>query len=709
MLKPSLINELRIGYQSASVDFLRPDRIKGPQIIPNLYTNPILPNFAQGRNSPVIDLYENMTWIKGKSTWKWGFNFRRVLQYGWNDAGAFPNINLTRDNGNVPSVGPTGAVISSADRQRFENFFNDLLGSVSSTNVTYYSNLQQWQPAGSSRVRNLLFRDYSGFIQNDYKLRQNLTVNIGLRWEMFGSPVERDGYQGTLDKMDLVNTVSQISDFRIQRASSWYKNDYNNFAPRFGFAWDPWGDGKTSIRGAYGLFYDRIIGATSSLVDGNTPGFTQATTANAGLDFPVGTRVSENPPIPAQPATVPTQQSVERRISVVGFPSKLATGYVHQFNFNIQRELIRNTVLDVGWVRTQGVKLFTWLDMNQPRIYGDFLTAFNELAAFQATGAAPSAGNTLVRIFGTPQSALSSLGATNFAQGQAGAVADTLDRNFFGRYAAAGINQFYLRNFPQYNQLILGTNSGRLWYDALQVSLRRTAGSLRTVFNYTFSKSLDNISVDGNGFTAPIDNWNLRLNKGRGDFDRPHAFNGTVIYDLPFGRGRRWASTVPGWANQIIGGWEMGGLLLWQSGTVYSIGSGRRTGPSTAGTWINWSGSRNIGEVRRTGNGVFFFTPDEITQLTDTRNFPAAGQVGNAGRNAFRGPRFFNVDLSLVKRFYMPWEGHYVTFRAEGYNLFNNVNFGLPGSSILTPQTFGRISSTVGNARIMQMALRYDF
>jgi hypothetical protein len=711
LIKPNLINELRVGYQSATVDFARPDRVQGPQIIPNLYTNPILPNFPQGRNSPVIDVYENMTYIKGKSAWKWGFNIKRVLQYGYNQAGAFPNISLATSGGNVPpsTVGPSGGTISSADRQRFESFYNDLLGVVNNVAVTYYSDLKQWQPAGSSRVRNLVFRDYSGFIQNDYKLTRNLTLNLGLRWEWFGPPSERDGYQGTFDKIGQVSTSANISDFKVQPSNQWYDGDRNNFAPRFGFAWDPWGNGKTAIRGSYGVFFDRIIGATSSLVDGNTPGFTQATNSVVSLDFPSGTRVNENPPIPGQPATVPVQQPTDRRISVVGFKPGLATGYVHQFNFNVQHEILRNTVVDVGWVRTQGVKLFTWLDYNQPRIYGDFLTAFNELRAFRAAGAAPSPTNTLVRIFGTPSAAVSAIGASTIDQGQAGTAAGTVDGTYFSRYAAAGVSQYYIRNFPQFNQFIYGTNDGRLWYDSLQFRLRRVMGSLRTEFNYTFSKSLDNSSVDGNGFTAPLDNWNLALHKGRGDYDRPHSANWSVIYQLPFGTGQKWAADAPGWVKQIIGGWETGILGLWQSGTVFSFSSGRRTGPTTAAALIDYSGDRNIGEVIRQGNGVYFFTPEQITSLTAATNFPAPGTVGTSGRNAFRGPRFFNFDLSLVKKFSMPWEGHALQFRTEAYNLFNNANFGLPAATITTPQTVGRISSTVGNARILQMALRYDF
>ncbi|MGH9658855.1 MAG: TonB-dependent receptor, partial [Bryobacteraceae bacterium] len=123
-------------------------------------------------------------------------------------------------------------------------------------------------------------------------------------------------------------------------------------------------------------------------------------------------------------------------------------------------------------------------------------------------------------------------------------------------------------------------------------------------------------------------------------------------------------------------------------------------------TWADYAGDRTIGSVQRTGRGVIFFTPEDVARFS----FPGAGEIGSAGRNTFRGPRYFNTDLSIVKRFRVR-EGHSVVFRAEMYNLFNNVNFGLAAAAmnLSTPQSFGRSSQTVGNARIMQAALRYDF
>ncbi|MBL8213765.1 MAG: carboxypeptidase regulatory-like domain-containing protein [Bryobacterales bacterium] len=708
-ITPTMINELRVGYRSSSVDFVRPDRTKGPAMITNSWEDPIRTAFAQGRNSPVIDLTENLTKVAGKHTFKAGYTRQRVLQYGYNEAGIYPNLNLARTFGNAPAatLGPNGAVISPADRQRFENLYNDLLGRVSSINQTFYSNLETWQAAGTPRIRNFVFVDQGFFFQDDWKVSRTLTLNLGLRWEMFGPGDERDSLQGSLDKVGGINTISQINNFAVTRQSQYYNRDWNDLAPRFGFAWDPTGSGKTAIRGSYGIFYDRIIGATTSSVDGNTPGFAQATTSfpnqTAGADNRISTLTpAMYPQQPAAPVLIPP---ANRNISVIVFGDNLRSGYMQQFSFNIQREVLRNTVLDVGFVRTRGTKLFTWLDMNQPRVFGDFLTSFRELAAFSANGTAPSAGNTLVRMFGTPAAAVTGVGGTAILRdGLLGTAADNVDRTNFGRFAPAGISDFYLRNYPQFNQLITGTNHGESWYNSLQVSFRRTAGALRIFSNYTFSKSVDTISVDGNGFTATVDNYNLNQFRGRSDADRPHSFNGSAIYALPLGRGKRFGGDMPRWADSVIGGWEVGALMVWQSGSTLTVSSQRRTGPSTSNTWANYSGDRNIGEIKRLGNGVTFWDPALASQFT----FPAAGEFGTSGRNTFRGPRYFNTDLSIVKTFKL-FDTHRVNFRAEMYNAFNNANFGAPGTNILNGATFGRVSAIVGMARVAQMALRYDF
>ena len=413
--------------------------------------------------------------------------------------------------------------------------------------------------------------------------------------------------------------------------------------------------------------------------------------------------------LPAKPGAPITNQPVTRVPSVVVFNPNLRTGYLQQINFGVQHQVSRNTVLDVSFVRTMGTKLFGFLDMNQPRIYGDFLNSFNELETFRATGAPVSAGNTLSRLFGGAAAAVTRVGATNLQQGLAGTVADNLDRNNYQLYAAAGVSPFYLRNYPQYNQMIYGDNFHSSSYNSLQTALTHRARNAIVTVNYTYARSIDNGSTDGNGFTSPVDNFNLVNNRSRSDTDRPHVVNLIGSYSLPFGKGQRFVSSANGFVHRLIGGWEIGGVSVIQSGTVFSVTGARRTVGSALNTYANYSGDRTLGDTQKVGSGVLFFTPEQVTGFT----FAGAGQIGNSGRNSFRGPGFFNMDVSLVKRIPVTDRMRF-TFRAEMYNALNHANFANPGASIVTPATFGRISATVTTssgtgARVAQMALRFDF
>src|ERR1035441_10333409 len=186
--------------------------------------------------------------------------------------------------------------------------------------------------------------------------------------------------------------------------------------------------------------------------------------------------------------------------------------------------------------------------------------------------------------------------ATAVLLSQLGTLANTLDRNNYTKYAAAGVSDYYLRPFPQFNQVIYGSNDGKAFYNSLQVSLRRNLGALKYTLNYTWSKSLDNSSVDGNGFTSPLDNANFHLNYARSDVDRPHVFTYQVTYTLPVGRGRALGGSMPHWLDSIAGGWDLGVTGVWESGGPMSISSGRITGPSANVTALaDFNGNRNIG------------------------------------------------------------------------------------------------------------------
>src|SRR5262249_27438358 len=232
-----------------------------------------------------------------------------------------------------------------------------------------------------------------------------------------------------------------------------------------------------------------------------------------------------------------------------------------------------------------------------------------------------------------------------FQQGRAGTVIQSLDvtATNFNRFAGAGLPANYFRNYPQFTQVIQSNNNGRSYYDSLQISVRRTSGALQLAANYTWSKSMDNISLEGNGFTAAaasgsaasigavLDNWNLRLNRALSDFDRPHSLSVSAFYSVPFGARKRWGTNIPRLVDTAIGGWQVGALQIVTAGQPFSVYSQRLTFPVTGvpstGTYAQYNGTdRSIGSVDKRGDGVYFFTPTQVSQF----GFPGAFEIGNA-------------------------------------------------------------------------------
>jgi hypothetical protein len=288
--------------------------------------------------------------------------------------------------------------------------------------------------------------------------------------------------------------------------------------------------------------------------------------------------------------------------------------------------------------------------------------------------------------------------------------------------------------FPgQFVQLRGLTGISRSEYSSMQISLRkRESHGLTFNLNYTLSTSKDHASVPerqgtggstiGAGYSGfMVNSWDLSQQWGYSDYDMRHQFNSHVIYQLPFGRGKMWAADVPGWANQVIGGWSLSGIFRANSGLPLTVINGR--------SWpTNWNfqgnavcqpsgdyilglstgpcpGTQNVKSSTR-GTANAFADPDAAFAFF---RYGAPGESG--GRNQMRGDKYINVDLAIAKSFGMPWEGHKLDFRWEVFNFFNSAYFdtGEINASIGDQATFGDYTAVLGGPRRMQVYLRYTF
>jgi hypothetical protein len=701
-LSPRTINELRAGYLRPEIALNRPARLTTPMLLANSWTDPTYTGFPRSSNSPVLEISDYLSQSKGTHTLKYGFSFRRTELNSVDFNGVYPDVTFGRSDGNAPSLGPTGVtVISSVDRAAFENLYNDLLGRIESVSQTFNSNLSSVFPAGTAKTRGFNITEFSGFIQDDWRIRPTFTLNLGLRYEFAEAPKERNGYQAVLNQASQISTSANISDFTLRSCNCWYANNLKDFAPRAGFAWDVFSTGTMVIRGAYGLYYDRLIGAVTNYIDEKSYGFSQIQSVypnSAGGDL----RLSDGIPLPSQPSALSLQPPLTRSSSIAILDPNLRTPRIEQVNFTIEKR-IWGAILEAGFVGTRGTRLFQYLNLNQTKTDGAFLQAFKELQAYRFNGTPIPSSNTLLQLFGTPLAALNALGGSTIDSGQAGIAADTLDRNYYAKYANAGVSDYYIRNFPQFDQFIYGTNSAKSWYSALQLGLRKSGRNSSFRAYYTWSKSLDTISAEGLSFVSPADSMNPNKDKAPSDFDRTHVFNLAWEYALPFGRSRSNDSDRPKWVDAAFGGWNLGVLYLRESGARFSVNSGLQNRYAGVSSLANFSGNRNIGSIYNNFGTIYYISPDNAGLFS----YPKAGEASTSGRNSFVGPKFINLDLLLQKKFFLG-ESKTLQFRIEAYNITNSTHFSIPDTNLYSPN-FGIVTSTQGSPRKMQVALRLQF
>ncbi len=667
--------------------------------IPNLPNNPVvaggLPSIGingftgfgrqstnpQWQNPALLDPKVNFTWIKGNHSLKFGYEYEHIWMavndnnplYGsFTYNGGYSVCPSATVNGTkVPTLANCPNITAVTD-----NYMADFLfGTTNAYSLANYF------------VAHLRQTMDNAYAQDDWKVTPKLTLNLGLRWE-YGSPyTEQNNYISNFDPVS--QTVLTLSPGAVAgngitpyKASGVYGStlvnpDLNDWGPRVGFAYAA--TPKTSIRGGFGMSYVHYTRAGSgNILAINAP---QAQFASVVQITPNTTNHCN--PVPAQIIPVGSTTPSCYVTADQGYPSGLVTAfnpatdnityvpknkrdsYVESYFVSIQQEIAKNTLLDIAYVGNHGLKLEGFLNANQLN---------------------PSV-------------------ITNgkFTRPYANWPSDI----------TAAINAFYSH------------------YDALQVRYeQRMVAGLTLLNSFTWSHSLDNASASLEGNTpSPQDANNIAADYAQSDYNLPIANITSLVYELPFGRGRKFMNTSNFLVDGVLGGWQVSAINTMQAGTpfnlTYSPNAATAVSPQISATYRGANEYRpNVvfgqkvtqgRSVKAPNTGYIQYVNLAAFTLPATTNASGAllSPFGNATRNPGRTPAFYQTDFAANKKFNTPLESLKVEFRTELYNIFNHTNLYLPSSGLGgtlggSPTSGGVISSTF-QPRVVQFGLKVMF
>ncbi len=763
-----MTNEFVFGFNRFAFSFDNgdPNYATRPAFVFNLAANPFsntgpVYNARKLRTTQIVD---NFSVLAGSHTAKFGTNLRFQTHIddrsGVAGAATAVAINLSTatnivDINQFGLVGLTGLNVAN-DRPRLQNMINDFLGRVGNISQAFVQQGSQYGPPGTRFLFTAKYPELDFYGQDSWKVRPNLTIDYGMRWEVKLSPRASDG--GVVLRPNVPVRVGEAgrNDLRWVEGQL-FDSDYNNFAPTLGLAWDPFKSGKTSVRANYRLAYDRMnTFVLSSAIYQSAPGATLGVINQAFGQG--GGRLRQGVPTLAPPAGLtpealrtPAAYGVNA-ITVVDPDNR--SPKTNQWGLSIQRDIGFSSVVEVSYIGRRGVGLYGGYNANDAntsvrdsRFSQSFLDAFKEVRAnLPATGAVLPANysNALLNALMMPHSnrLANETGTQAFARlfesairlNSVGGVASTLAsrlQNNVPIHVTAGFAPTYFRAYPQFATMNVLDSNDYSTYHAFEAQIkRRFRSGVGMQLSYTWAKSLDTRSYDPafttvstannqSASSTPFNLNNRRLNYALSDFDRTHSLQANWVYELPFGNGKALLNNVNGVVDRIINGWDISGVYALQSGRPFTVYSGSNTFGSTNQSFASCSGcTRDLGKAffDPSGGTTFFFdTATRGTALfnaaTNTRGIfsvPEAGTLGNTGRNYFRGPRFYAFDMSFAKRIRIV-ENHTLTFRADLQNITNTPVLGFPTATI-TDATFGRIrTGTQTDARRVQFALKYNF
>lgn len=756
----TLTNEFIFGVSKYFFNFLTPE--PDPTMLVALFptesatTGVPFPNtnFSyNARGVRTLQFIDNVTHVRGGHTLKGGFNLRfgRHTDDRSGVAGTAiePVVTLSGAAGfngfNLPASGSNS--INSTDLTRLQNTVVSLLGRVNTVSQAFVldpANPNAFAPAGTRWINHAHYPETDFYFQDNWRVRPNLVLDLGLRWEAKFHPSIED--RQILVPNQPVKLGAPPSNTLRWVEGELFDNDFSKFLPSVGFAWDPFRSGKTSVRGNYRIASDRIAtflfgSSIFQSAPGNTVGVTNSTFGQGGGLYrnlgPViaGLAPTTTPDALRQPAAFGTGS-----ISVID--PDLQFPQVHEWSASFQRE-VSNNVVEVNYIGKHAVHLLGGYNANQVNVFAsvpgvaesNFLEAFNRVRADAGynsplinlimSGSAANNGGT-ARFRALNSTALTQGGAATLALAVSQRTCQSQDVSA-GICTSAQLNRrlldltgfpFLFQPYPQFTGgLNVFDSNDYSNYHGLQLILkRRINAGLGFQAGYTLSKSKDNRSWDPSLSTVttgslqsasstPFDLRDRSLNYTYSDFDRRHVFQGTYTYDLPLGRSRSFGRGLPKALDYVIGGWQTAGTVVWASGRPFTVYSGVNTVSNVVQSTADCSGcTRDMGELVLESGRNFWFDASQRALFST----PAPGSIGNTGRNFFLAPQYFQWDASLSKRFPLTERVNF-DLRVDARNVLNNPSFDNP-TAVINSNTFGRINDSVtNNARRIQFSGKISF
>lgn len=775
----NVVNEFRGGLFKTIVPFDATYPDPAFHLGHGLVTHPTTTFMDQGRFTNSINLQSNGDWVREKHNFKFGGQLQFFKINAYNDAGITPTVTLGT-NANTPAFAASNfANIGGIGTTPLgtANAMLALFGGIVSQSTQSFNILDLNRGFEATRqVEPIRHANHSLYFADRWQITPDLTLSLGVRWELFpGLKLLNDlALEPVIDNIDdpLPSLLRQNGTYDVIGVNSgtrgtYYRTKWTDFAPNLGFAWTPsfksgigrflFGD-RSVIRGGYShsLANDSIITSIRNAALGNQGlARTASTISNQNGRLSAGTFA-----LPTTPAfTRPPRTYLENNGANFGFfgtvfavDPKIETSRVKQYSFGIQREFFGNTAFEVRYVGTSSNNLVRSIDYNQVDIrnngfLADFNRALNNVRLCDATAGCNTGANFNPNIAGSVQLLLfprlpgggNLTNATNLGFIRGGTPADlainyiSLNQNNHPTVANPTLVPFinFLAN-PASGVVNLLTNGTSYQYHSFQTEVRRRfSQGLYFQANYTFSKNLTNGVGTSQTLVEPfLDNANPDLDRQRADFDQTHTFNFNGVYQLPFGRGRKFLGNSNGFVDKIIGGWEVSGIAQWSSGAPITfidprgtLNRGGRSGRQTANSNLTTAEIRSLLGIFERDGRIYWINPDVINTAGRAAggfgSTPFAGQVffnvgpgqtGNLGRTLVNGPSNFNINAALLKNIRLgEGDDFRIQIRAEAFNLLNNVNFfNNTQFADINSTTFGQVTSA-GAARQLQFAIRFEF